>query len=285
MLTLPSGIKKVEASDNANIVNFNRNDDLIDAQIVAQNAHIGAGGTAHSVVTLTTAGFSSAADKTKLDGITAGAGGANSATDTVIGTRIIDDTVVAAPGSDTPTRLWSKLAYMIKGITGSANWYTLPSMTIAAIIENKANSASPQLTGTPTATTAAAGTNSTQIATTAFTTTAVNNLGVSRKANADEISLPATSETTIATFTPPVRGNYMVMVYFRLLATANVTIRVSYSDLTGAQSTYLLNVQPTTAGSYSLIPCYICATTSAIAVRATCSVANQMAVSATIMGV
>lgn len=73
MITLPSGIKKIEASDNVTIANQNRNEDLLDAKIVVQNAHIGAGGTAHATVTQTTAGFASAADKTKLDGIATGA--------------------------------------------------------------------------------------------------------------------------------------------------------------------------------------------------------------------
>ena len=46
---------------------------------------------------------------------------------------------------------------------------------ISNAVSGKANTASPGLTGTPTAPTAAAGTNSTQIATTAFVTTAVSN--------------------------------------------------------------------------------------------------------------
>ncbi|WP_141500977.1 hypothetical protein [Paenibacillus luteus] len=73
MITMPSGIKKIEASDNVTVANQNRNEDLLDTKILAQNAHIGAGGAAHPVVTTTTAGFASAADKTKLDGVAAGA--------------------------------------------------------------------------------------------------------------------------------------------------------------------------------------------------------------------
>lgn len=103
MITMPSGIKKIEASDNATIANQNRNEDLLDAKI------------------------------TKLDGIAAGAGQADSATDTVIGSRTIDDTVVAAAGADTPTRLWSKLAYMIKSITGKASWFTAPAISLETV--------------------------------------------------------------------------------------------------------------------------------------------------------
>ena len=48
-------------------------------------------------------------------------------------------------------------------------------VAIAAAITSKANSASPVLTGTPLAPTASAGTNTTQIATTAFVADAVAN--------------------------------------------------------------------------------------------------------------
>ncbi|GIO13039.1 hypothetical protein J19TS2_25940 [Cohnella xylanilytica] len=60
-------------------------------------------------------------------------------TDTHIGTRTIDDTVTAAAGADTPTRLWSKLANMIKAITGKSNWYTPPVTSIEALNANKLN--------------------------------------------------------------------------------------------------------------------------------------------------
>lgn len=52
------------------------------------------------------------------------------ATDAIIGNRTIDDSVAAASGSDTPTRLWSKLGNMIKAITGKSNWYTAPAKTL-----------------------------------------------------------------------------------------------------------------------------------------------------------
>ena len=49
-------------------------------------------------------------------------------------------------------------------------------VAIASAVTSKANSASPVLTGTPTAPTASAGTNTTQIATTAFVATATDNI-------------------------------------------------------------------------------------------------------------
>ena len=47
---------------------------------------------------------------------------------------------------------------------------------IQTAVNSKANIASPAFTGTPTAPTAAAGTNTTQVATTAFVTTATDNI-------------------------------------------------------------------------------------------------------------
>ena len=60
-------------------------------------------------------------------------------TDAHIGTRTIDDSIPAAAGADTPTRLWSKLANMIKAITGKSNWWTPPVTTIEALNANKLN--------------------------------------------------------------------------------------------------------------------------------------------------
>lgn len=54
-------------------------------------------------------------------------------TDLAIGNRIITDTVTAAAGADTPTNLWSKLGNMVKQITGKANWWTPPAITLEAL--------------------------------------------------------------------------------------------------------------------------------------------------------
>lgn len=56
-----------------------------------------------------------------------------SVTDAKIGNRTITDTVTAADGADTPTRLWSKLGNMVKQITGKANWWIPPAVTLEAI--------------------------------------------------------------------------------------------------------------------------------------------------------
>ncbi|MBB6730066.1 pyocin knob domain-containing protein [Cohnella zeiphila] len=65
--------------------------------------------------------------------------GAGAATDAVVGSRTIDDSIIASSGADTPTRLWSKLGNMIKAITGKANWWTPPATSIEALNTNKLN--------------------------------------------------------------------------------------------------------------------------------------------------
>lgn len=72
-------------------------------------------------------------EKTKLAGLTSGAGGSGSATDTVIGNRTLTDSTAPTGDTGTLTTLFSWLANMIKSITGGATWRTVPGMTIAAI--------------------------------------------------------------------------------------------------------------------------------------------------------
>lgn len=64
----------------------------------------------------------------------------NAVTDVKFGNRTITDTVVADAVASTPTNLWSKLGYMIKAITGKANWYTAPVTTIEALSTGKLDS-------------------------------------------------------------------------------------------------------------------------------------------------
>lgn len=176
----------------------------------------------------------SSAEKAKLAGLTPGAGAAGSATDTTIGNRTADPSITTPYSlTGTITQWFSWLTKYLKSITGKANPFDAPDITLAATkthvddttrhitavertawnvketptgaqakadaaqaaaiataatdATTKANSAqtaatnaantalalkaplaSPALTGTPTAPTAAVGTNSTQLATTAF---------------------------------------------------------------------------------------------------------------------
>ncbi|TNJ65174.1 hypothetical protein FE784_16385 [Paenibacillus hemerocallicola] len=100
------GLKKPLANETVSRAAHNENLDLIDAHAASQSAfdaHKGASTLDHP------------------DG---------SVTDAKIGNRAVDDTVIAANGADTPTRLWSKLANMVKRITGKANWFTAPAVSL-----------------------------------------------------------------------------------------------------------------------------------------------------------
>lgn len=72
------------------------------------------------------------AEKNKLAGITAGAGGAGSATDAVIGNRTISDTTAPTGDSGTVTNLLGWLANTVKSITGKSSWRTAPATTLEA---------------------------------------------------------------------------------------------------------------------------------------------------------
>ncbi|ETT78982.1 hypothetical protein C173_01662 [Paenibacillus sp. FSL R7-277] len=72
------------------------------------------------------------AEKNKLAGITAGAGGAGTATDAVIGNRTISDTTAPTGDSGTVTNLLGWLANTVKSITGKSSWRTAPATTLEA---------------------------------------------------------------------------------------------------------------------------------------------------------
>lgn len=86
-------------------------------------------------------------------------------------------------------------------VTGDtyANQYPYSATKVNSLLSSKANLASPAFTGNPTATTQAAGNNSTRIATTAFVTTAVDNALASITSISYSIvsSLPASGETGV----------------------------------------------------------------------------------------
>jgi hypothetical protein len=107
-------LNKPEGTDVVNIDDLNANADILDAKL-------GSSGHSHD-------GTAGNGPKITAVGLTDGA-----ATDTVIGTRIITDTVTATSGSGLLTNLLSKIGYMIKNITGKSNWYTLPAITLETI--------------------------------------------------------------------------------------------------------------------------------------------------------
>lgn len=163
--------------------------------------------TTYSAATQTDAGLMSAADKKKLDGIATGANkttvdsslsstSTNPVQNKVINSALADKAPLASPAlTGTPTAPTAAAgtnttqiattafvqqeidanALTVDSAMSSSSTNPVQNKVINTELGKKANLASPTFTGTPKAPTAAAGTNSTQIATTAFVKTAVDN--------------------------------------------------------------------------------------------------------------
>jgi hypothetical protein len=95
--------------------------------------------------------------------------------------------------------------------------------------------------------------------------------------------LTTTAATTVATYTPASTKGLWVAYYFRVVtATTNVTVTVTYTDVTGAMT---LAAEPITAqvvGSYVRVPIFIVSTAAAVTVTITAGTANQVFASAAI---
>ena len=112
-----------------------------------------------------------------VSGVTSVAGktGAVTLTSSDVGLGSVDDTSDVSKNSAVAT-LTNKT---ISGASNTLSNIAQSSVTnLTADLSGKAPTASPVLTGTPTAPTATAGTNTTQLATTAFVTTAVSSAAV-----------------------------------------------------------------------------------------------------------
>lgn len=150
------------------------------AQIAAQAAplsHVGDSGGAHAPVTTTINGFMLATDKVKLDGISVGAAAVGSITPLMDGT--------AGPGSST---------------SAARSDHIHPTDT------SRAPLASPGLTGIPTAPTAPVNTNSTQLATTAFTLAQIN---TSRPFEATVSNIQMDGVASVGTLSTVARGDHV----------------------------------------------------------------------------
>jgi hypothetical protein len=107
------------------------------------------------------------------------------------------------------------------------------------------------------------------------------------RASASETKITSTSATSLTQYTPAAQGNFLIMVYYRVItATTNVTIQITYTDAGGAQTITVLNIQSTAVGSYSTLPVFInAAAGSPITVQITAGTANQVYASTSIVGV
>ena len=108
-----------------------------------------------------------------------------------------------------------------------------------------------------------------------------------RKSNTFDQQLTTTSATNVLNFTPAFNGNFVVFMYYRVAnSTTNVTVSITWTDNAGAQTLNILPITAKTVGSYSFAPVYIQAlTTGPIHVVFTTGTANNVFVSATIVGV
>ncbi len=174
-------------------------------------------GTTYDPATGTTAGLMSAADKAKLDGIAAQADNVTFArtltSGTKIGTITINGTATDIYGEKNTDTTYASFVgatasaagktglvpvpakgAQAKFLRGDATWQAVyDASEIDTKLSTKANLASPAFTGTPSVPNAAAGTNTTQAASTAFVTTAINNLKDGAPAGLDTLKEIATS--------------------------------------------------------------------------------------------
>lgn len=138
-------------------------------------------------------GLMSKADKSKLDGVAAGADVSAVKSVKVNGTALTPDSskavnVTVAAGSANGTIAVNGADVAVKGLASGAyadkvtvdsslsttSENAISNKAVANAINAKANTSSPVFSGTPTAPTAAAGTKTTQIATTAFVSSAIS---------------------------------------------------------------------------------------------------------------
>ncbi|QGQ95877.1 hypothetical protein EHS13_13825 [Paenibacillus psychroresistens] len=141
---------------NVATVSATINESLVFTTVADFNTHKNAATLDHpdsSVITAKIAPKAVTAAKIADNTVGAGQMVAGAATDTVIGNRTPVDTVSAVVGADTPTNLFSKLANMIKQITGGATWATAATTNLAALLTAmglRATISNPVFTGTVT---------------------------------------------------------------------------------------------------------------------------------------
>ena len=156
---------------------------------------------------------SAAIDKTKISGtaITAADSG------TVTSTMIADGTIVNADINASAAIDWTKIAPSstvsatelgyLDGVTSAIQTQIDSKLATSTASSTYAPLASPALTGTPTAPTATAGTNTTQIATTAFVKTAVDNVVASAPGALDTLNELAAALGNDASFSTTVTNS------------------------------------------------------------------------------
>jgi len=156
---------------------------------------------------------SAAIDKTKISGTAITAAD----TGTVTSTMIADGTIVNADINSSAAIDWTKIAPSstvsatelgyLDGVTSAIQTQIDSKLNTSTASSTYAPIASPTFTGVPTAPTASAGTNTTQVATTAFVGTAVSNLVASAPAALDTLNELATALGNDAAFSTTVTNS------------------------------------------------------------------------------
>lgn len=122
----------------------------------------------------------------------------------------------------------------------------------------------------------------------ATTLEALNTGSAKVNSRAVDTLLATTAVTPVTSFTPTAaKAGFLVAVHFRVVTGAtNVTVNVTWGGVGSSQNNLLLNAQSCAVGTYSLVPLFILASNAEdIVVNVTASVANQVYVTASIMGV
>ena len=156
---------------------------------------------------------SAAIDKTKISGTAITAAD----TGTVTSTMIANDTIVNADINSSAAIDWTKIAPSstvsatelgyLDGVTSAIQTQIDSKLNTSTASSTYAPIASPTFTGVPAAPTASAGTNTTQVATTAFVGTAVSNLVASAPAALDTLNELATALGNDAAFSTTVTNS------------------------------------------------------------------------------
>lgn len=97
--------------------------------------------------------------------------------------------------------------------------------------------------------------------------------------------LTTTSLTNVVSYTPLANGDFIIYLYHRVITgDTDLTVDITWEDGTGAQTYSIIPTSTQIIGSYSSIPLYVTANTSApITVTATAATANRIYVSSSIM--
>jgi hypothetical protein len=116
----------------------------------------------------------------------------------------------------------------------------------------------------------------------------LTDIRVSNVSNASNVQLTSTGATDVISITTGFAGNNVIYTSYRVVSgTTNVTLTLTYVDQTGSQTQTIVSAAtPTPVGTYCEAPIYINTTNiSSLKVTATASIANNVYVSSSVIGI